>query len=156
MSLEMEYKITQLDRDGFDEWATLFKRYIEFYEASLPEDQYKKTFERILDSKSDLYAFVMREHQEGSDKGKMVAIAHFFPQQTPWSEQKIMLLNDLFVNPTLRGKGHGRRMIQAVADYSKQLGCLRLQWLTKQDNTTARRLYDTMAEASFVQYRMGL
>ncbi|KAJ5717063.1 hypothetical protein N7488_002709 [Penicillium malachiteum] len=156
MSLETEYKITQLDRDDFYEWATLFKGYIEFYETSLPEDQYKKTFERILDSKTDLYAFVMREDQEGSEKGKMVAIAHFFPQQTPWSEQKIMLLNDLFVDPILRGKGHGRRMIQAVADYSKQLGCLRLQWLTKHDNATARRLYDTMAEASFVQYRMGL
>jgi hypothetical protein len=47
-------------------------------------------------------------------------------------------------------------MIQAVADVSKEMGCFRLQWLTKQDNVTARRLYDTMADASFVQYRMSL
>lgn len=60
------------------------------------------------------------------------------------------------MDPAIRGKGLGRKMIQAVADASKEMGCLRLQWLTKHDNITARRLYDTMADASFVQYRMGL
>lgn len=47
-------------------------------------------------------------------------------------------------------------MIQAVADASKEMGCFRLQWMTKHDNVAARRLYDTMAETAFVQYRMGL
>lgn len=47
-------------------------------------------------------------------------------------------------------------MMEAVAEASKEMGCFRLQWLTKHDNATARRLYDTMAEAQFVQYRMPL
>jgi hypothetical protein len=77
-----------------DEWSTLFRAYIVFYETSIPEDQYKKTFERILESESDLYALVMSWQQaDGPTDGKMIAIAHFFPQQTPWSEKKIMLLN---------------------------------------------------------------
>lgn len=63
---------------------------------------------------------------------------------------------DLFVDPALRGKGQGRKMIQAVADIAKEMGCLRLQWLTKHDNLNARRLYDTMADSQFVQYRMGM
>ncbi|KAJ5102818.1 acyl-CoA N-acyltransferase [Penicillium argentinense] len=154
-SLE-EFKITKLNRDDFDEWAALFRAYIDFYETNIPEEQFKKTFDRILDADSDLYALVMRQQPAGSASGKMTAIAHFFPQQTPWSEKKIMLLNDLFVDPALRGKGQGRRMIQAVIEASKEMGCSRLQWLTKHDNITARRLYDTIADASFVQYRMGL
>ncbi|KAJ5122997.1 hypothetical protein N7448_009094 [Penicillium atrosanguineum] len=157
MTSSEEFKITKLKSNDFDEWSTLFRAYINFYETSIPEDQYRRTFERILDSESDLYALVMRQQQAGdSNDGKMIAIAHFFPQQTPWSEKNIMLLNDLFVDPSLRGKGQGRRMIQAVADASKEMGCFRLQWLTKKDNVTARRLYDTMADGSFVQYRMSL
>ncbi|KAJ5273151.1 acyl-CoA N-acyltransferase [Penicillium angulare] len=151
-----EISITKLNKNDFDEWATLFKGYIDFYRASIPEEQYEKTFQRILDPESDLDALVMRERQGKSQKTKMVGIAHFFPQQTPWSEKQIMLLHDLFVDPSLRGKGLGRKMIQAVADLSKEKGCLRLQWYTKHDNVQARRLYDTMADASFVQYRMGL
>lgn len=93
MATPAEYEITTVNSGDYDEWATLFKGYIEFYETSIPEDQYEKTFKRILDPANDLFAFVMRERQAGSDKSKLVAIAHFFPQQTPWSEQKIMLLN---------------------------------------------------------------
>ncbi|KAJ5590052.1 acyl-CoA N-acyltransferase [Penicillium hetheringtonii] len=156
MTSSAEFAITKLNSNDFDEWAALFRGYIDFYETTIPEDQYRKTFDRILDPNSDLYALVMRQKQQESENGKMIAIAHFFPQQTPWSEKKIMLLNDLFVDPALRGKGQGRRMIQAVADASKEMGCFRLQWLTKHDNVTARRLYDTMGDASFVQYRMGL
>ncbi|CAG7987639.1 unnamed protein product [Penicillium salamii] len=151
-----EFVITKLDRNDFEEWAALFKGYINFYETSIPEDQYQKTFERILDPKSDLDALVMRQQETESGKSKMIALAHFFPEQTPWSEKKILLLNDLFVDPALRGKGQGRRMIQAAADIAKEMGCLRLQWLTKHDNLNARRLYDTMADSQFVQYRMSM
>lgn len=63
---------------------------------------------------------------------------------------------DLFVDPALRGNGHGREMIQAVADAAKEMGCLRLQWVTKHDNIAARRLYDTIADSQFVQYRMSI
>lgn len=94
MASSEEFKITKLNRNDFDEWSALFRGYIDFYETSIPEDQYEKTFERILDPESDLYGLVMkRQHAGESTDGKMIAIAHFFPQQTPWSEKKIMLLN---------------------------------------------------------------
>lgn len=64
--------------------------------------------------------------------------------------------SDLFVDPSVRGQGQGRKLIEAVAEIAKKMGCLRLQWLTKHDNTRARGLYDTMAQTSFVQYRMSL
>ncbi|CAI7663086.1 unnamed protein product [Penicillium bialowiezense] len=157
MAFSGDFMITKLDRSDFDEWAALFRDYITFYETSIPEDQYRKTFERIMDLKSDLDALVMRQQAaESGKKNKIIAFAHFFPEQTPWSEKKILLLNDLFVDPALRGKGQGRKMIQAVADIAKEMGCLRLQWLTKHDNLNARRLYDTMADSQFVQYRMGM
>lgn len=96
MASSGESVITKLDRKDFKEWAGLFKGYINFYETSIPEDQYQKTFERILDPKSDLDALVMRQQETESGKSKIIALAHFFPEQTPWSEKKILLLNGLF------------------------------------------------------------
>ena len=92
MASPEQFSITKLDRNDFDEWAALFRGYINFYETSIPDDQYRKTFERILDSKSDLDALVMRQQGE-SGNSKIIAFAHFFPEQTPWSEKKILLLN---------------------------------------------------------------
>lgn len=92
MAFPEQFSITKLDRNDFDEWAALFRGYINFYETSITDDQYRKIFERILDSKSDLDALVMRQQGE-SGNSKIIALAHFFPEQTPWSEKKIMLLN---------------------------------------------------------------
>jgi ribosomal protein S18 acetylase RimI-like enzyme len=64
--------------------------------------------------------------------------------------------SDLFIDPSVRGAGLGRKLTQAVADVGKEMGCSRVQWVTKHDNTTARKLYDTLAETQFVQYRMDL
>lgn len=98
MASSEEYKITKLHSDDFDEWAALFRAYIDFYETTIPKEQYRKTFDRILDSKSDLQALIMRQQQGESGNGEMIAIAHFFPQQTPWSEKNIMLLNGMSWN----------------------------------------------------------
>jgi hypothetical protein len=52
----------------------------------------------------------MRRQQDGSSDGKMIAIAHFFPQQTPWSEKNIMLLNGMFQGFETHFLGKGFRL----------------------------------------------
>ena len=61
----------------------------------------------------------------------------------------------MFVDPSVRAKGYGRKMIQAVAEQAKEMGCFRLEWATKHDNP-ARKLYDELAACDFVEYRMKL
>ncbi|KAM0541335.1 hypothetical protein ACHAPJ_013283 [Fusarium lateritium] len=148
------YNIEKPQRSDFDEWSKLFRAYIDFYKSTIEEGQYARTFDRILEEKDGLQALVVRQVR-GEEK-TLVGIAHFFPEQTPWSEKKILLLNDLFIDPSVRGTGLGRKLTLAVADVGKQQGCMRLQWLTKYDNTQARKLYDTLAESQFVQYRLNL
>ncbi|EWG54360.1 hypothetical protein FVEG_12593 [Fusarium verticillioides 7600] len=148
------YYIAKPVRDDFEEWSKLFRAYIDFYKSKIDEAQYARTFDRIIEEKNGLRALVVR--QVKGDEQKLVGIAHFFPEQTPWSEKEILLLNDLFVDPEVRGEGLGRKLTQAVADFAREKGFLRVQWVTKHDNTAARKLYDTLAESQFVQYRMTL
>ncbi|SPJ78601.1 uncharacterized protein FTOL_06990 [Fusarium torulosum] len=148
------YQIEKPVRGDFEEWLKLFHDYIAFYNSKIEEEQYARTFDRIIEGRNGLQALVVR--QVRGDEKKLVGIAHFFPEQTPWSEKQILLLNDLFIDPSVRGAGLGRKLTQAVADVGKGMGCSRVQWVTKHDNTTARKLYDTLAETQFVQYRMNL
>lgn len=67
-----------------------------------------------------------------------------------------MRLADLFIDPNIRSKGYGRKMMLAVRDAAKEMGCFRLEWATQHGNVVARRLYDTLGSCEFVEYRMPL
>jgi GNAT superfamily N-acetyltransferase len=66
-------------------------------------------------------------------------------------------LQDLYVNPEIRGKGIGRTLIEHVYKTAAENGCSRVYWLTHETNTDAMVLYDRVADKSgFIQYRKML
>lgn len=69
-----------------------------------------------------------------------------------------VLMNDLYVDESLRGEGIGRALIEASAEVARKRGSPHLEWATRPDNTTAQRLYDsTGAEKStWLEYELGL
>jgi hypothetical protein len=85
------YQIEKPVRSDFEEWSKLFHDYIAFYNSKIEEEQYARTFDRIIEGKNGLQALIVR--QVHGDEKKLVGIAHFFPEQTPWSEKQILLLN---------------------------------------------------------------
>lgn len=82
--------ISPIEQDDFDEWERLFRAYIDFYKSSLPDTQYRKTFDRILDTQKDLHGLVLRD---SNDSKKLYGLAHYFPMQTPWAEEQLMHFN---------------------------------------------------------------
>ena len=68
-----------------------------------------------------------------------------------------MYLEDLFVDPNIRGKGVGRALMNKVFELAKEKNSKRVYWTTQEFNETARILYDSITPVSeFVQYRLGL
>jgi hypothetical protein len=80
-------------------WSTLFRAYVDFYGASLPETQYQSTFDRLIDPTKDLHCLVLRTPDDSGEERKLFGIAHFYPHQTPWSEKPIMHLNGKILLP---------------------------------------------------------
>ena len=69
----------------------------------------------------------------------------------------VCYLQDLFTAPEARGQGAARALIAAVADWATAQGCQRVYWLTHESNTTARYLYDKVAQRrGFIQYQLPL
>lgn len=97
MAAARDYKVAELTAADFDQWSALFMRYLEFYKTSLDQEQYTKTFERLVQKHNGLQGLVVRETV--GDKKALVGFAHFFPMQTTWSERNIMFLDGKHIPP---------------------------------------------------------
>ncbi|MFF3864992.1 GNAT family N-acetyltransferase [Micromonospora sp. NPDC001898] len=137
--------VTTLQSDDRPVWEQLFCDYHTFYGRTWPAERYDHSWQEFR--RGD------RVHALGARlDGRLVGIAHFLVHASTTSPD-VCYLQDLFTAVDVRGKGVARALIGATQAWARQQGCDRLYWNTKQDNHTARRLYDQVAEnRGFIQY----
>ena len=138
--------ITAADKDR---WLELFKEYIVFYKSKLSDDQFELTWQR-LNSGFNITGLLAELD------GKVVGLTHFIFRPSTWEVEDVCYLEDLYTDPTVRGKGVGRALIKAVEEMAIAKGSKRLYWTTAPDNETARKLYDKVAITDRVQYKIYL
>jgi GNAT superfamily N-acetyltransferase len=138
-------ELTPADRAA---WEPLWQGYLTFYKASVPADVTDVTWSRFHDPAEPMTAF------GAFDGDRMVGIVHAILHRSCWTASDYCYLQDLFVEPNVRGTGAGRALIEAAYDHAKAKGANRVHWLTHETNETAMQLYDRIADKSgFVQYR---
>ncbi|GAA0904798.1 GNAT family N-acetyltransferase [Luteibacter anthropi] len=131
-------------------WLALWAGYNAFYEASVAPEVTARTWQRILGTDSALTCRVA--DMDGTVVGFSISLLH----EGTWVVEPVCYLEDLFVDPSCRGKGIGRKLIEDLVTSGKSQGWSRLYWHTRQDNP-ARRLYDEFVSADdFVRYSLRL
>lgn len=142
--------VTGLEHGDFGRWADLWRDYLAFYLTTLPPEQYDHTWTRLHDGR--MHCFVAR------DEGwRIIGLTHYLYHEHGWSSAPTCYLQDLYVDPSRRGGGVARALIEAVAFAARHHGADRLYWLTHETNATARVLYDRVAANSgFIVYRYKL
>jgi len=132
-------------------WRPLWQAYLKFYDTELPDSIYQSTWQRFLDPAETTNAALAWQD------GKAVGVVHFIYHRSNWSVQNSCYLQDLFVAPSQRGTGLGRRLIEHVYATAAEAGCNRVHWLTHETNATAIQLYERIAERpGFIQFRQAL
>ncbi len=145
-----EIVITGLAADDRNRWAALWRGYLGFYETQLPDEIYEHTWQRLIAEESPIRGLGARLDGTGAP---LVGIVHYLFHAHAWSPKEVCYLQDLFVDPAARRAGIGRKLIEAVAAIARERHCLRLYWTTKEDNATARSLYDRIARFNgFIRY----
>lgn len=144
-------KIASLSNTDYDVWLDLWQRYLTFYETSLPLSTIDTTWRNLLDSDVAIYGF-------GAWQGvSLVGMTHVVIHPNTWNTTDCCYLEDLYVSEFVRGQGVGRKLIEQVYDFARSKDCNRVYWTTQEGNTTARKLYDTIAtQTDMVQYRKNL
>jgi hypothetical protein len=118
-------------------WAELWRGYLDFYETALPPEIYDHTWQRLIAAESPIRGLGARL---GSDTAPLIGITHYLFHAHAWMTREVCYLQDLFVDATVR-----------------RHGCARLYWTTKEDNATARSLYDRIARFNgFIRYDYAL
>jgi GNAT superfamily N-acetyltransferase len=135
------------DRNG---WEQLWAGYLAFYESTLAPEITETTWRRFFDKNEPMHALVAAD----DTSGELLGFTHLVFHRGTWAVGDFCYLEDLFVAPTARKRGVARALIEAVYDLADERGCERVYWLTHETNTTARKLYDQVAEHhGFIHYR---
>ena len=147
----MTISVRPLKAEDKSRWLELWNGYLTFYETSLSNEQTELTWKRLMDYNYGVFGLIAEKD------GAMVGITHFMFRPSTWAPKDYCYLEDLFVDPTVRGSGAGRALINRVIELAKEHGAGRVYWTTKENNAQARILYDSFIKVSeFVQYRFPL
>jgi GNAT superfamily N-acetyltransferase len=139
--------IRSVAADDRASWDVLWGGYLEFYKTELTETQTELTWQRLLDDEHGLNGLVAEVD------GRLVGLAHFSFTHSTWAKNQDLYLEDLFVDPSVRGQGIGKALILSLDEIAREEGSRKVWWETQNHNATARRLYDSVAELSeFVKY----
>jgi GNAT superfamily N-acetyltransferase len=90
------------------------------------------------------YLFGPRPYAEvllAEDDGRVVGYALFFHSFCTFVGKPGLYLEDLFVLPQYRGRGHGKALFQAVVRLAVERGCGRLEWAALNWNEPAIAFY---------------
>ncbi|MEM9437973.1 MAG: GNAT family N-acetyltransferase [Pseudomonadota bacterium] len=136
----------------FEGWSALWRDYLAFYETERSADVHRTLFSRLLSDDPREFNAIVAEKA-----GQLVGLVHFVFHRHAWRVEDTCYLQDLYVSPTERGTGLGRRLIEAVYGAADDREVPSVYWLTQDFNTTARQLYDRVGELTpFIRYQRPL
>lgn len=129
-------------------WERLWTGYLEYYETTVPAEVYDTTFARLLgDDPQDFNGLIAEVD------GTPVGLTHYLFHRHAWKVENVCYLQDLYADPSARGTGVGRALIEAVYEQADKAGAPSVYWLTQDFNHTARKLYDRIGQLTpFIRY----
>ncbi len=74
--------------------------------------------------------------------GRLQGFASLYSCVDTLVADRILIINDLFVDPSFRNHGVGAALFDASLAYATAHGYARVDWVTAQDNRDAQRFYD--------------
>jgi ribosomal protein S18 acetylase RimI-like enzyme len=125
------------EREDRPQLLELIKGYFAFYRTPFPSESTMETLLDLLDQNPE------RGVQLVADAGgRLQGFASLYASFDTLVANRILVMNDLFVDPTFRNHGVGSALFDASLAYATTHGYARLDWVTATDNQDAQRFYD--------------
>jgi len=86
------------------------------------------------------------------EEGEPAGFAVYFYNFSTWLGQPGLYLEDLFVRPTVRGKGYGRSLLERLAQIAQERGCGRMEWAVLNWNDPAIQFYKKLGAEPMTEW----
>ena len=113
-------RVRQILARDEERWRELFQGYIAFYEETVPDAVIALTWRRLLAVEDGMAGFIAVDAAD-----RPIGLAHLIFHRSTWAETWYCYLEDLFVDPAVRGSGTGRALIQAAYAEADRRGATR-------------------------------
>ncbi len=121
------------------ELLPLLRAYCDFYEVAPRDERLVALCRTLIDDPGEGAQLLARDAD-----GRPIGFATVFWTWQTLDAARIGILNDLYVVPAERGRGVGRRLLEACRGLARKRGIGKLAWETAPGNETAQRLYDSL------------
>ena len=88
------------------------------------------------------------------DEGQVVGYALFFHTYSTFLGRPSLYLEDLFVLPEQRGRGHGKALLARLARLAVERDCGRFEWMVLDWNTPAIQFYESLGAALAPEWKL--
>jgi GNAT superfamily N-acetyltransferase len=132
--------IIQAYIEHLEEVATLFDQYRVFYKQPSDIESARASMQERF-QKNDSTVFV------ACDDGQMIGFIQLFPSLSSVLMKRVWILNDLFVQEAHRKKGAAKLLMNAVEDFARETGAVRIVLSTQVSNVAAQFLYESLGYA---------
>ena len=132
-------EICDIQKKHYEVWIELYHKYAEYYQVDIPKDNFDLTWKWLTSENYPFWGIL------ADVDSKIVGFAHFRSLPSPLDSCEVGFLDDLFVLQEYRGKKIGYSLIEKVHQIGKNKNWPYINWITKDDNYTARTLYDKIS-----------
>lgn len=132
--------IREIQLKDKEQWEKLYRGYADFYKVEMSDKILQIVWNWLHDKSNEVEGLVYEVED------KIVGLAHYRKMPSPLRGQYIGFLDDLFVDPKYRGQKIGEKLINQMKEISISRGWNLVRWITRNDNTKAKSLYDRVSE----------
>jgi ribosomal protein S18 acetylase RimI-like enzyme len=115
----------------------LMKGYFAFYRTPFPARNKVEALLDVLEQDPERGVQLVADVE-----GRLQGFATLYASLDTLIADRILVMNDLFVDPALRNRGVGEALFDASLAYATEHGYTRLDWVTAADNYGAQRFYE--------------
>ena len=132
-------KVRHIIEKDFKEWRPLFEGYADFYKVKINDDIIDNVWSWLQDPKHELMGLVIEKNKN------IVAFAHYRRMPSALRGKDVGFLDDLYVHPDFRGQRLSELLIKELKIISKEKNWNLVRWITREDNTRAKNIYDKVS-----------
>jgi len=132
--------IRKANLQDLEQLTNLFDQYVVFYKNPSNYDKhYAYLKERLKNDEATIFVACDEDNKE-----KLVGFVLNYITFSSLALNRILILNDIFVDSSARKKGIGEKLIAKTVEFAKEIGSHDVRLRTAKNNTVAQKLYQKM------------